>query len=237
MPLGLNIIDLPYLIFRLGPIIIVSFFVLQSLLMWDIKGILYLSGLLLTCMLALLANGALQLVFPISYTEEKTVGAPAGATVSPISPGCHTITMGENNSYLSSVPLSLVVYSFTFFYLLIFIFNLANPNPTIGILDTTKFSKESINTALNDNIPVLVLFPFLIIAELAWSNMNNCITGDTAKFLIYSLSAIILGGGGGVLWAVLITSIGIQRLQYITSGNSSVCSRPAKTTYRCKPKA
>lgn len=234
MPLGLNIIDLPYLIFRLGPIIVVSFFVLQSLLMWDIKGILYLSGLLLTCMLALLVNGALQLVLPIDY---KTVSSSSETSVSPISPGCHTITIGENNSYLSNVPLSLVIYSFTFFYLLIFIFNLANPNPTIGILDTTKFSKESINTALNDNIPVLVFFPFLIIAELAWSNMNNCITDDTSKFLIYSLTAIIIGGGGGVLWAVLITSIGIQRLQYITSGNSSVCSRPAKTTYRCKPKS
>ncbi len=223
MPLGLNIIDLPYLVFRLGPIIVVSFFVLQSLLMWDVKGILYLSGLLLTCILTLLFNGLLRSVIPIPPPNE-------------INPACHTITIGENNSYFSNIPLSLVVYSFTFFYLLIFIFNLANPNPTIGILDTTKFSKESMNTALNGNIPVLVFFPLLILGELAWNNMNNCISADTSQFLVYSLSAIILGGAGGVLWALLITSIGIPRLQYITSGNSSVCSRPSKTTYRCKPK-
>jgi hypothetical protein len=196
---------------------------LQSLLMWDVKGILYLSGLLLTCVLVLMVNGLLVTVLPIDPPNE-------------INPTCNTITIGENNSYFSRIPLSLVVYSFTFFYLLIFIFNLANPNPTIGILDTTKFSKKTMNAALNDNIPVLVFFPLLILAELAWNNINNCISSETSQFLVYSLSAIILGGGGGVLWALLITSIGIPRLQYITSGNAGVCSRPAKTTYRCKPK-
>jgi hypothetical protein len=222
MPLGLNLIELPYLIFRLGPIIVVSFFVLQSLLSWDVKGILYLSGLLLTCVLALVANGLLSGVMPINNPKE-------------INLACHTMTLGENNSYLSNVPLSLVIYSFTFFYLLIFIFNLANPNPTIGILNTKDFKDKLMKAALNDNIPILVFFPFLILAELLWNNVNNCTSEDIGTFLIYALAGIVIGGGGGILWALLITSIGIQRLQYITSGNSSVCSRPSKTTYRCKP--
>jgi len=195
--------------------------------MWDIKGILYLSGLLLTCIFTLLINGAMAIVYPSVSEDDDII----------ITPACHTITIGENNSYLSNIPLSLVIYSFTFFYLLIFIFNLANPNPTIGILDTTKFTKKSMNSALNDNIPVLVFFPLLIVAELIWNNINMCISQHIEKFVVYSLVAIILGGSGGVIWALLITSIGIQRLQYITSGNSSVCSRPSKTTYRCKPKA
>lgn len=222
MPLGLNLIELPYLIFRLGPIIVVSFFVLQSLLSWDIKGILYLSGLLLTCILTLVANGLLSSVMPTGTSTE-------------INMACHTITLGENNSYISDIPLSLVIYSFTFFYLLIFIFNLANPNPTIGILDVKNFKDKLMSTALNDNVPILVFFPFLILAELMWNNINNCTSKEVGTFLIYSLAGIVIGGGGGILWALLITSIGIQRLQYVTSGNSSVCSRPSKTTYRCKP--
>lgn len=222
MPFSLNFIDLPYLIFRLGPIIVVSFFVLQSLLTWDVKGILYLSGLLLTCVLTLLINGILYNIKPIP-TEDQ------------INLACYTITLGENNSYFSNIPLSLVTYSFTFFYLLIFIFNLANPNPTIGILDTQKFTKKLMDAALKDNVPVLVFFPFLILAELLWINMNKCISESNTVFLIYALSGIIIGGFGGILWGITITSIGIQRLQYITSGNSSVCSRPSKTTYRCKP--
>jgi len=220
--LNLNLIELPYLIFRLGPIIVVSFFVLQSLLSWDVKGILYLSGLLLTCVLAVGVSGALKNFMPIDPPEN-------------INLACYTITLGENNSFFSDIPLSIVVYSFTFFYLLIFIFNLANPNPTIGILDTKKFSDKLMKTALNDNIPILVFFPVLILAELLWNNMYSCTSQDNGTFLLIALSAIIIGGGGGILWAILITSIGIQRLQYITSGNSSVCSRPAKTTYRCKP--
>jgi hypothetical protein len=221
--MGLNLIELPYLIFRLAPIIIVFFFIFQSFLIWDMKGVFYICGLLLTCFFVLLANSGLNVVFPITVTDD-------------ISPKCRTITLGENGEYYSNIPLNLVVYSFTFFYLLIFIFNLANPNSTVGILDTSTFTQSSINNALQQNIPVLVFFPLLILAELFWINVNSCVSTDIKEFVIYTLSGIIIGAIGGLTWAVLITSIGVPQLQYITSGNNNVCSRPSKTLFRCKPK-
>jgi hypothetical protein len=221
--MGLNIIELPYLIFRLAPIIIVSFFIFQSFLLWDIKGVLYICGLILTCGVTLLANSGLNIVLPILSDTNKN-------------PKCRTITLGENGEYYSNIPLNLVVYSFTFFYLLIFIFNLANPNSTVGILDTSTFTQSSINNALQQNIPILIFFPLLILVELFWINVNSCVSTDIKDFVIYTLSGIIIGGVGGMVWALLITSIGVPQLQYIISGNNSVCSRPSKTLFRCKPK-
>lgn len=221
--MGLNLIELPYLIFRLAPIIIVFFFIFQSFLIWDIKGVLYICGLLLTCFVTLLANSGLSIVLPITDTDN-------------INPKCRTITLGENGQYYSNIPLNLVVYSFTFFYLLIFIFNLANPNSKVGILDTSTFTQSSINNALQQNIPILVFFPLLILVELFWINVNSCVSTEIKEFIIYTLSGIIIGAIGGMTWAVLITSIGVPQLQYITSGNNNVCSRPSKTLFRCKPK-
>lgn len=221
--MGLNIIELPYLIFRLAPIIIVSFFIFQSFLLWDIKGVLYICGLILTCGVTLLANSGLNIVLPILSDTNKN-------------PKCRTITLGENGEYYSNIPLNLVVYSFTFFYLLIFIFNLANPNSTVGILDTSTFTQSSINNALQQNIPILIFFPLLILLELFWINVNSCVSTDIKDFVIYTLSGIIIGAVGGLSWALLITSIGVPQLQYIISGNNSVCSRPSKTLFRCKPK-
>ena len=129
-------------------------------------------------------------------------------------------------------------YSFTFFYLLIFILNLANPTSTsVGILDTTKYTQNGINIALQQNIPVLVIFPLLIIVETLWILIHKCIetTPEPVIMFCYCLAGIIVGGGCGVAWAVMITSVGVPSLQYIVSGDSSTCSRPSRTTFRCKP--
>lgn len=233
---SINLIELPYLIFRLAPIIIVSFFILQSFLVWDLKGVLYICGLLLTCVSTLVVNNWLTMFIPINKINEEPGNSNETIQYERKSPMCRTITLGENGEYFSNIPLNLVIYSFTFFYLFIFILNLANPNSTVGILDTRSFSQKSINSALQQNIPVLIFFPFLIIVELGWINMNSCISSDPSVFAAYSLAAIILGGAGGVLWAILITSIGVPQLQYITSGNADHCSRPSRTMFRCKPK-
>ena len=62
----LNIITLLYLFFRLAPFVIVSFFALSSLFNQDIKGLIYLVGLLLACFLTVLIGNSLN--------EEYTIG-------------------------------------------------------------------------------------------------------------------------------------------------------------------
>jgi len=182
---------------------------------------------------------------PAVTTAPATAAGIAPAPTTTYTPNykCRTITLGENGEYYSKIPLNLVVYSFTFFYLLIFILNLANPkSTTVGILNTEHYTQEKINQALLQNIPVLVIFPLLIIIEFIWLSINKCIDGnnDSGNYDIYLfrylLGGIVIGGGGGVAWAVMITSVGVPSLQYIISGNSNTCSRPSRTTFRCRPK-
>lgn len=238
--MALNIVELPYLIFRLAPIIIVSFFILQSLLMWDLRGVLYLCGLMLTCVLTIFLSNVLNMFFKSSSDVNDI------STTAPVhTPNykCRTITLGENGEYYSKIPLNLVVYSFTFFYLLIFILNLANPkSTTVGILNTKDYTQEKINQALLQNIPVLVIFPLLIIIEFIWLSINKCIDGNNSNssyniyLFTYLLAGIVIGGVCGVAWAVMITSVGVPSLQYIISGNGNTCSRPSRTTFRCRPR-
>ena len=76
----LNIITLLYLFFRLAPFVIVSFFALSSLFNQDIKGLIYLVGLLLACFLTVLIGNSLN--------EEYTIG---GSDANPV---CNLITIG-----------------------------------------------------------------------------------------------------------------------------------------------
>jgi hypothetical protein len=220
--MDLNLIALPYLIFRISPIIIVSFFVFQSFLLQDLKGVIYIAGLLITCILTIFVNNIVSLSIPEKGYEKSTI--------------CTSITIGTNGQHYSNIPLNLVTYSYTFFYLFIFILNLANKNPSKGILEKSKITQKSLINALQQNIPVLLFFPALICAEMYWTGINKCISDDPSTFFAYSLGAIVLGGLGGVTWAVLVTSLGVQKLQYIVSQREDVCSRPAKTLFRCKPK-
>jgi len=246
--MGLNIIELPYLIFRLAPIIIVSFFVLESLLSLDLRGILYLCGLILTCIISVFISGGLSLLNLQSNGTEEVVrlaqenkekeNEEKEDVLRPRRQNnrCKTITLGENGEYYSKlIPLNIVVYTFTFFYLLIFVLNSANiKSTTVGILSPKDLTKKKIDEALLQNVPLLVIFPLLIIVEIYWIIINYCLNNDLG--LVFCLLAVILGGAGGVGWAVAITALGVPTLQYITSGNSNICSRPSRTTFRCKPK-
>lgn len=219
----LNIIEPFKKIVPLLPIIVVSFFVCESFIMWDLKGIIYIAGLLLTVVFTLLSNSMLKNVMPIpdNMLYDKK---------------CTQITLGGEGHYFSNIPLSLVIYSYTFLYLLVFIFNLANKDPSKGILNKGGYNENSINSALQQNIPILIIFPLLILMELWRIFEYNCISSNTNEFIVYALTGIVVGALGGLLWAVIVTSLGVPQLQYIVSKNEDVCSRPSRSTFRCTPK-
>ena len=216
--MGMNIGNVSYLAFRMAPFIIVSFFVLQSFLNVDIKGIIYLAGLLMVCTIITYMNG---IVGSMVDTTDNTDPLP--------NPKCSIITLGEAGGYLSKIPLSLTVYSFTFFYLLIFVMNTASTS-TKGVLDPNSVSSKSINTVLQQNAPLFIVFPLLIILETIWLITHNCVQ----NMLIRGGISIILGGIGGVFWALIISSVGNPSLQYLSKSGADVCSRPSKSLYRCK---
>jgi hypothetical protein len=203
----------------MAPFIIVSFFVLQSVLNVDIKGIIYLAGLLMVCTIVTFMNGLVN-----SFADNQTdVDNPLP------NPKCSIITLGEAGGYLSKIPLSLTVYSFTFFYLLIFVMNTASSNPK-GVLDTKSMTSNSISSVLQQNLFLFIIFPALILMESLWLLMHNCVQ----NILIRGGIAILMGAIGGILWALIITSVGNPSLQYMSKSGVDVCNRPSKSLYKCK---
>jgi hypothetical protein len=184
----LNLNSVLYLFFRLAPFLIVSLFTLGSIINSEIKGFVYLVGLVFACM--------------ISFV---TVGALGEQSLSNKSPVCSSFSI--NGIVSDQLPLSMVIYAFTFFYLV--------------------FPIGKYNLAI-DNIPVLIFFPILILAEAYWNISKGCFP------ILNSCIAIIIGGGIGVAWAAIIDSTKLKGLQYYSIGsNRERCTRATKQRFVC----
>ena len=125
-----GITNILYLAFRLFPFILVTYFTLQSLLNWDLKGIVYLVGLIFACVLSVVFGKS-------GFITEGVSGMIPD-------PKCNIITLGESGP-LTNIPLSVTIYSYTFFYLLIFILNLANTTTPGGVLDKKGMKQSNMN--------------------------------------------------------------------------------------------
>lgn len=100
----LSITTLLYLFFRLSPFILASYFSLSSIFNQDIKGIIYLAGLLMACFVAVLFANFVP-----------AVGSTANAV-------CNIITIGNGSSF-SNIPLGNVMLSYTLGYFALIIIN------------------------------------------------------------------------------------------------------------------
>lgn len=103
--MDLNIISLFYLFFRLAPFIIVSYFSISSVLNQDIKGVIYLVGLLLACFCTLIIGN----ILPVAYSS----GGELSTLPEPV---CNLVTIGKDGSY-SKIPLGVSILTYTFIYL------------------------------------------------------------------------------------------------------------------------
>jgi hypothetical protein len=215
--MAIDITNISYLSFRMAPFIIVCYFVLQSLLNWDVKGIIYLAGLLFCSVAIIMLNGPMKYLFPREISD----------TLIP-NPKCSVISLGDNGTVLSAIPLSIAVYSYTFFYLFIFILNLGNSTNNTGILG--ELNQQNLSTAFRNNIPIMIIFPMLLFLESVWIINNNCVW----KPVYYILTSTIVGGIVGVLWAILVTSLKNNNLMYLSNAGVEVCSRPSKTYFSCR---
>jgi hypothetical protein len=120
---------------------------------------------------------------------------------------CNHLTIGANGP-ISAFPLSQTVFGYTLAYLSYFI---------------------SINNLVTQNIPIFIIFPILILADMIWNTANGCSTNA------YLLSGLILGGIIGMLWAVIIDSMQIADLSYFSGiSNKDVCSKPSRSLYKCR---
>jgi len=184
----LNLNSLLYLFFRLAPFIIVCFFTLGSIINGEIKGFVYLVGLIFTSFM--------------SYAFISNLGEEAGTKASV----CNSFTI--NGMIAGKTPISLVIFAFTFFYLV--------------------FPIGKYNLAI-DNVPLLIFFPLLIIADAYWNLSKGCFAA------VNCFMAVVIGGGLGVAWAALIDATKLRGLAYYNIGsNRERCSVASKQRFVCK---
>lgn len=189
----LNAVNIIYLFFRLAPFIIVSYFSLSSIFNQDLKGLIYLVGVLLACFASIILGNSLP-----------NIQSMAGLGLS--SPACKVLTLNRDGSF-SKIPLGLSIICYTFIYFVFII---------------VKFQLTMYN------LPTLIFFPVLIVADFVWNMWNSC-------FGIFELVvAIIVGSLSGLLWANVIDRIGKPELFFLNVGSDkTVCHRPTKQLFKC----
>jgi hypothetical protein len=117
MPDALNIAAMGHLANRIGPLILVAFFVLSSVFNSDIKGLLFVGLLLVNCFITVAVGN----VLPEFVPPEASRGA------------CYGFTLTSNGP-LSRLPLSFNVYMFTFFYMVYIIGKYGQAGSNVALL-------------------------------------------------------------------------------------------------------
>lgn len=199
---SLNLASIAYISFRLAPFILVSFFSISSILNQDLKGLMYICGLLLTTVLSIIAGNTFKNMFERNTESDNDEYNNATRV-------CNLLTLSDNGP-ISNIPLSQVVFSYTFGYLVYII---------------QKYGLYS------QNVPTLLFFPLLMAADFYWNSSKKCVTPFA------SLAAMLLGIAGGAGWAGLIDSLKITKLQYFSGlSNTGSCSAASKQTLKCTSK-
>jgi hypothetical protein len=101
--MDLNILTITYLFLRLAPFVLVCFFSLSSLLNQDLKGLVYLSGLIFSSFCTMFFGNILSFIPKYDPQERPEI--------------CTIISLNQH-SEISKLPLGQSVFGFTFFYLL-----------------------------------------------------------------------------------------------------------------------
>ena len=177
-----------YLFYRLAPFILVSFFVLGSIIGGEVKGFVYLVGLITACCMCFMGMG---------WIGENANDHRAAV--------CDSLIINGITS--DQTPISMAIFAFSFFYL---------------VYPVAKYHIEI------DNVPMLVFFPILILADAYWNTQYECFP------VLNIFLTLIIAGGFGVGWAALMDLTKLKGLQYYSVGtNREVCKRAGKQKFRC----
>ena len=203
-----NLYNLFYLFFRLSPFIVACFFSLISIFNSDMKGLIYLVGLIFTTAITWIFGRSIITpknlnMMDIEFPEKAE--NPVQAETNGIPQVCNFLSLGGFHSF-SKVPLGLAVLSYTFFYLLY----------TIASYHMEIF-----------NIPTLILFPVLILADIWWNISNGCFP------VVSCILSLIVAGGLGVGWSAFVQK-NMPNMQYLMAGsNRQMCMKPSETYFTC----
>jgi hypothetical protein len=241
----MDLFGLLYLFFRLSPFIIASFFSLISVFNSDLKGFIYLVGLIFSTAITMFAgNSAKSTFFPDFGTGTTTTSSDKSGASGASGSKSTSATSASKSSGVVDAALSL--------------FGGGGDGDlkqtkgeippvcnTLSLGGFTGFSKVPLSTAVLSytffylvytigkydmalyNIPTLILFPILILSDMGWNIKNGCYP------LIACVMSLIVAGGIGVLWSFIVSTY-MPNMQYIIVGsNREMCMKPNDQTMIC----
>tara|TARA_B100000242_G_scaffold274113_1_gene228209 strand:- start:70 stop:855 length:786 start_codon:yes stop_codon:yes gene_type:complete len=248
--MDLNLATFSFLFLRLAPFILICFFTLSSIFNNDLRGIVYLFGLLIAVFTSFIIGTNFDLG-DIDQNDKSGV--------------CDFILFGKSAE--GSVPVGETIIGYTFFYLfttLILkdrdyinkVMNFNNiPNvPTLGgafitpwqllSLDFLKFIPALFFNIPNirANLPTIFFFITLILFDLFWNTswftpLKQILRMSTTYcYTSYqTIAAYAIGTFIGIFWSNVIFNTNTPSLQYFPEyKNNEVCKRVTSTKYRCK---
>jgi hypothetical protein len=119
---------------------------------------------------------------------------------------CNFVTIGGTPAF-GALPISQCIFGYTGAYLMYIIVK----HGYVGM-----------------NIPTIVFFPLIAAIDGVWNIRNNCYS------VMQVIASLAVGISMGCIWAYLISSMGISKLQYFNKiSGKDECSRPAKNTFKC----
>ena len=169
----------------IGPYVLIGFFILLTIFNSNIKGVIYVIGLILTLFLS-------NVITSFMPKHEKSGIAMCKA-------------FGFSSLIDNSIPFGVLVYSYTFIYLLI---------PMIQ------------NSMVNFSLIISLLL--LLTTDIIIQINNGC--SSSATIMMAVTSAILIG----LTWSIMVNTMDnslLYHTDYLT--NKQVCSMPSKQKFKC----
>jgi len=249
--MDLNLATFIFLFLRLSPFILICFFTLSSIFNSDLRGIVYLFGLLWAVFMSFIIGNNINLGGTVGEEDRNAV--------------CDVVFFGGDGK-MEHVPVSETILGYTFFYLFTtlilkdkhFINKTMDfssfPNvPSLGEcfvtpwqminLDFLKFIPNLFMSIpnLKENVPTILFFVTLILFDIFWNtnlfrklkeimklDTKYCYTGKQSLFA-YCIGILI-----GIIWSNIIFATNSPGLQYFPEyKNNEVCKKVSPKKYKC----
>ena len=179
----------PFLSF-IGPYVLIGFFALMSLFNFNFKGVIYIIGVILLLVLASTICGI--------YGGEENTTEDASKFVCTI--------FGIENGLFENVPFGVLVYTYTFIYLL------------LPMIQTSSI-----------NYPMLISLMLIGAVEVVVQSSNGCV--NFLQLVITIICSIIFG----FMWSAFILSVEPDLLYHTDfTSDRAVCSMPSEQKFKCK---
>lgn len=191
--------DILFLIFRFLCFIIPSYLVLESIYDTNHKAFIYLLGLIITCTLSVVILKPMLKRKPTTYNLY-----------------CHLFSL------TSSIPISTMILSFTFSYLMYCVSRLHVNSKNI-ISSTYNHITSDVNLIIT-----IVFYLLFIFLDVFFNGYIGCTTSFNL-FLIMIFSFIF-----GILWGITVNSLNIPNsLYYTLTSNNNKCPVSNNVKIRC----